>query len=85
MHNIDLRNTLYEIIDFLIAKNKAMLFLAEPINEKNSLYTNNFDKKNLPGINKKMLDRSESAKLPKIKLKPSKNQYTTFIYSNLDI
>lgn len=59
-HCIIPSNILYKIIDFLIAKAKAMFLLAEVINGKKSLYINFFNRKNPVDINKQMLDKSKA-------------------------
>lgn len=78
MHCTILRNILHKTHDFLIAKTKTILLLVELISEKMSPYSKIFNKRNLVTFDKKMLDRSESTKMPKMKLISPENKHTFF-------
>lgn len=78
---IVLHNTLHKTIDFLIAKIKIILLLAESISKKKTPYINALDRKNLAGINKKILDKNKAKKISKVKLIIAKNKHTSSIQS----
>lgn len=84
-HCIILRNTLYKINIFLIAKIEAILLLVKSICKKKSPYINAFDKKNsafnkkdLTGINKatKMPNKSKNIEMINIRHIFLENKYT---------
>lgn len=58
-----------------------MFFLAKLINEKKSLYRNAFDRKNPANIDKNILHKSKTVKMPKVKLIISKSKHPTSIWS----
>lgn len=72
-------NILYKINNFSMAKIETMLLLAEPINKKKSLYIDTFDMKDLARIEKRMLDKNETVKMPEIKLIIFESKYIIII------
>lgn len=55
-----------------------MLSLIQSISEKESLYIDIFDKKNLVEINKKISNKNKVAKILNFKYITSKSEYNTF-------
>lgn len=76
-------NTLHKTNNFSIAKTEAILPLVKPFNEKKSLYTDTYDKRNPADINKKMPNKNEVAKMPEVKLIIFESKYTIFTWSRL--
>lgn len=74
VYYIILHNILCKINHFLIAKLKTILPLAKSISKKKSPYTNIFNIKNMASIDKIILDRSKTVKIPEVKLITPENK-----------
>lgn len=72
-------NILYKTKYFFIAKEEGPLSLTKLISKKWSQYINTLDRKILACIDKKMPDKSEAMRIPKIKLiTPEKKHIAIF-------